>query len=146
MNIEIWHMTIKIKRTGIFLLGTIIIYTFYLQDRLKIIFTGTVVKGEIISAADVNEGWSKNFSHNTCAKFEHPLLGEIYTDNPDKKLHIGDKVDVLYLNKSPAIAYIYNFTNFWMVGLMITIIPMLLWTSFALVYVNPNKVITLKIP
>lgn len=139
-------MTIKINRTGIFLLGTLIIYTFYLQDRLKIVLAGTVVEGEVISIADVSAGWSKHFDHSTCARFQHPDFGLIYADNSDTGLHIGDKVNVIYINKSPGIAYIYNFYNFWLIGLLMSIIPMLLWTSFALGYVNPNKIIKVKLP
>ncbi|UPT66670.1 MAG: hypothetical protein M0D57_19865 [Sphingobacteriales bacterium JAD_PAG50586_3] len=139
-------MNIKINRTSIFLLGTLIIYTFYLQNRLKIVLAGTVAPAEIISTDDVNEGWSKHFSRHTCARFEHPLLGTLYTDNTDEDLHVGDKIKVLYLNKSPGMAYIYTFYNFWLFGLLMTIIPMVLWVSFSLGYVNPNKVISIKIP
>lgn len=141
-------MTIKINRTGIFLLGTLIIYAFYLQNRLKIVLYGTVTTGKIISVDDVDSDlWSnKKFDHGTCAMYEAPGMGVYYADNPDRDLHVGRKVNVIYLNRNPAVAYVYDFYNFWLIGLLMTIIPMILWLSFALGYVNPNKVITIKIP
>lgn len=141
-------MTIKINRTGIFLLGTLIIYAFYLQNRLKIVLYGTVTTGKIISVDDVDSDlWSnKKFDHGTCAMYEAPGMEVYYADNPDRDLHVGRKVNVIYLNRNPAVAYVYDFYNFWLIGLLMTIIPMILWLSFALGYVNPNKVITIKIP
>lgn len=137
---------IKINRSGIFIIGLLLIFAFYLQERLKIIFTGEFTQGTIVNIAEAGDAWRKGLETTTCAKFEHPDFGTLYAENFDPDLPYGHRVEVVYNKKSPAIATVFTFYSFWARNLFYYILPVVLWIAFALGYVHPKKVIKVKIP
>lgn len=139
-------MGIKLNRWGIFVLGTVIIYSYYLYNRLNIVFRSTQTTGVVVPVSEVGDAWHEQLGKHTCAKFYHPMYGDLYAVNYDDGLAIGETVAVLYNNKSPGNAQVYSIYGFWLRGLMFTILPYVLWIAFALGYVHPQKTITIKIP
>ncbi len=137
---------IKINRTGIFIIGVLLILAFYLQERLKVVWAGKITQGEIVSIIDAGPAWEQSIQSRTCAKFEHPDYGTLYAENLDPGLPIGYPVKVIYNKKSPAIATVFTFYSFWARNLLFYILPIVVWIAFSLGYVHPKKVIKVKAP
>lgn len=127
-------MVIRLNQPVIFFLGLAIILSYFLIDRLVIIYQSNITMGII-----------DGYGHRSVAKFESSF-GTLTVENNDKDLHHGDSVPVLYNRQSPAVAYIYTTYNFWVryiLGSLILIVP---WSAFAWGYVSPNKVVEIKLP
>jgi hypothetical protein len=128
-------MMIKLKRSGIFFLGLSIILSYFVFNRLLIIYQSDVTTGTIVEAG-----------RSTMAEFENADYGTIRVRNNDRDIVIGTKVPILYNREAPAIAYIYTTYNFWVGYLLYSLILIVPWSAFAWGYVSPTKEIEIKIP
>lgn len=127
-------MVIRLNQPAIFFLGLAIILSYFLIDRIVIIYQSNITMGVIDS-----------YGQRSVAKFESSF-GTLSAENNDIDLHHGDTVPVLYNRQSPAVAYIYTTYNFWVryiLGSLILIVP---WAAFAWGYVSANKVVEIKLP
>ncbi len=127
-------MVIKLKRTGIFLLGLAIIYSYFVLNRVRILLESDVTTGVIVSAG-----------RSSVAQFTNTDFGILYAHNNDRDLHEGDTVPVLYNREAPNIAYVYNLYSFWISYLLYSLILVIPWSAFALGYVSPYKEVEIKL-
>lgn len=127
-------MVIKLKRTGIFLLGLAIIYSYFVLNRVRILVESDVTTGVIVSAG-----------RSSVAQFANPDYGTLYAHNNDRDLHEGDTVAILYNREAPNIAYVYNLYSFWISYLLYSLILVIPWSAFALGYVSPYKEVEIKL-
>lgn len=53
----------------------------------------------------------------------------------------GETVPVLLINKSPDLPLLYDLNSFWLFPLFYFLLPLLIWISFTMSYVNKNEII-----
>lgn len=128
-------MVIKLKRPAIFLLGLAIILSYFVFNRMLIIYQSDVTTGVIVEAG-----------RGTKAEFENDDFGTLYAPNNNRDLVVGSHVPILYNREAPAIAYIYTAYNFWISYLLYSLILIVPWAAFAWGYVSPAKVVEIKVP
>ena len=127
-------MVIKLKRTGIFLLGLAIIYSYFVGNRVRILVESDVTTGVIVSA-----------ERSSVAQFNNNNFGTLYAHNDDSDLHVGDTVPILYNRQAPNIAYVYNPYSFWISYVLYSLILVIPWSAFALGYVSPYKEVEIRL-
>jgi hypothetical protein len=127
-------MIVKLKRTGIFILGLAIIYSYFIINRVRILVESDVTTGVIVSAG-----------RSSVAQFNNNDFGTLYAHNNNRDLHEGDTVAVLYNRQAPNIAYVYNTYSFWVSYLLYSLILVIPWSAFAWGYVSPYKVVEIRL-
>ena len=51
----------------------------------------------------------------------------------------GEEVTVIYSIANPQLAYVFSFFGFWYEGLILTLIPIAVWSAYVLAFMDPEQ-------
>jgi hypothetical protein len=127
---------IALNRSQAFLLGFFIIFSFYAVDKLVFLFKAHTTTGVI---AGNQNGRRVN---TVRIDFETEDYKIQFALKQTLDYRVGDKVPVIYDPSQPTKAYLFTFVGFWMPGLLWMILPLFLWASISLSFIDKfDKVI-----
>ncbi len=108
-------MTFTLSRNSFYVIGLIIISFYYLLNKFEFIRKSSFASGNATSDQEIQ------FSLNKKAI--------VFNSIQYLNFKYGEKVKVIYLTANPNKAYVFSFLGFWYEGLLITLIPLVLWSA-----------------
>jgi hypothetical protein len=138
---------LRLNRTQCYLLGLGIIFLFYFLNRSKFIIGSEKVQGTFVFyVVDIDTVEGKLIY----PVIEYEVKDSVYRfqGKEGTAYRLNEKLPVLLQEGDPDKPLLYTIGSFWLYPLFYTLLPVLIWSAFALSYVNRNEkvLINLKYP
>ena len=131
-------MNLTFTRKKLLWIGVGIISFYYLLNKFEFIFKSARTQGVVVGYAD-------NGRVNA-ASIEFEVQSKFYYFEGQKNVEYdgGEKLPVIYLKEDPKQAYVFSFLGFWYTGLIVALIPLMLWCAFVLSFYRESDSISLR--
>lgn len=135
---------LRINRIQCFLLGLGVIFLFYLLNRTNQIIGSEKVKGTMVFYVEANDSIEGKVFYPV-VEFEYKDSIYRFKGKEGASFEIKEEVPVLLRNKNPETPLVFTIVWFWLYPLFYVILPLALWTAFALSYVNKNETVEINL-
>ena len=123
-------MNLTLTKRKLYWLGVGIISFYYLLNKFDFIFHASCTEGIAMGHTVISFTFkNKVYEFNTVSNVEYS---------------VGEKVPVIFKKENPGNAYVFSFLGFWYSGLIFTLVPLALWSAFALAFFHEEDKIFLS--
>lgn len=133
---------IKLSKIQCLFFGLALILLGYSINRLRHIIGSEKVTGKFVFYIDE----TVNQENMSFPIIEYVMPDSVYQFRAKENTHYepGETVSVLLENKDPDHPLLYTVGSFWLFPLVYLILPVLLWVSFILSYINKNEIVKIS--
>ncbi|MDD4150669.1 MAG: hypothetical protein PHE33_11660 [Bacteroidales bacterium] len=130
-------MKLKINRTGLLLSGFVIIIVFFFLNRINDINKSEFSSGIVIGVKEwSNKMFPEDFEEAPIVQFFYNNQEIIFVAQRNVKYENGEKVKVIFKQSSPDTAKIYSFVGYWLVPIILCLVPLILFSALVLTFIG----------
>lgn len=132
-----------LNRIQILFIGIGIICFYLILNRYELILGCKITTGKVIGNTSI--GSHGSYMQPTIQFIANDSLEVTFLGVRNDELNIGSEIPVIYPSQNPSNAYAYTFKGFWVVPIIYTLFPLIVFVSAILSFIGPYDTVTFNI-